>query len=418
MKLYISGGMDLKLIKNYLSTVILIVAMVVGSFIGIVFKEDAMVLEPLGTLFLNMLLVIIVPLIFVTITTSIARMNQPKRLGKIAKGIVSVFIITSLVSVFVGVGASYTTNLVSSEYGNALKQEMDFTVEGESSVSILDKTVELISVDDFSKLLTKDHIIAIVVMAVVIGVAMNLCGESVYPLLHVLNALNEVILKLIKLIMYYAPIGIGCYFAATVSKFGSSIAVGYFKTFMVYTITCIVLYVVVYTLYAYIAGGKNGVRLFYKHSIAPMLTSIATCSSAACIPVNIEASKNIGVSHDIAETTIPLGTSFHKDGSIIGSVFKIMFLVYLFDTNVSLIQIISISLVANLLVTAVPIGGGSISEMLIITMLGFPIASLPLLTMVATVIDAPATMLNVVGDTSSSMLVSRFVDGKDWITQK
>ena len=126
----------------------------------------------------------------------------------------------------------------------------------------------------------------------------------------------------------------------------------------------------------------------------------------------------MGVPDDIAETTIPLGTSFHKDGSIIGSVFKIMFLVCLFGTSLStsgdVLGVIGIALLANLLVTAVPIGGGTISEMLIITMMGYPVAALPILTMIATIIDPPATMLNVVGDTVSSMMVTRVVEGKDW----
>ena len=137
-----------------------------------------------------------------------------------------------------------------------------------------------------------------------------------------------------------------------------------------------------------------------------------TCSSAACIPINIESTKKMGVPDDIAETTIPLGTSFHKDGSIIGSVFKIMFLVGLFGTSLAtagdIFGVLGVALLANLLITAVPIGGGTISEMLIITMLGYPVASLPILT----IIDMPATVLNVVGDDVSSMLVTRIVDGK------
>ena len=115
---------------------------------------------------------------------------------------------------------------------------------------------------------------------------------------------------------------------------------------------------------------------------------------------------------------IPLGTSFHKDGSIIGSVFKVMFLVYLFGTEASVGQVIIVSLIANLLVTAVPVGGGTISEMMIITSMGFPVAALPILTIIATIIDPPATMLNVVGDTASAMLTTRAVDGKDWINKK
>ncbi len=126
----------------------------------------------------------------------------------------------------------------------------------------------------------------------------------------------------------------------------------------------------------------------------------------------------MGVSSDIAETTIPLGTSFHKDGSIIGSVFKIMFLVGLFGTSLAtageVMGVLGVALLANLLITAVPIGGGTISEMLIITMMGYPVATLPILTIIATIIDAPATVLNVVGDDASSMMVARIVDGKEW----
>ena len=171
-----------------------------------------------------------------------------------------------------------------------------------------------------------------------------------------------------------------------------------------------------YTIYAFIARGKDGVKSFWKNVLPSTVTALATCSSAASIPVNIESSKKMGVPDDIAETTIPLGTSFHKDGSIIGSVFKIMFLVCLFGTSLStpgeILGILGVALLANLLVTAVPIGGGTISEMLIISMLGYPVAALPILTIIATIIDAPATMLNVVGDTVSSMMVTRIVDGK------
>ena len=173
---------------------------------------------------------------------------------------------------------------------------------------------------------------------------------------------------------------------------------------------------IMYTIYAFIAGRKKGVKAFWKNVIPATVTAMGTCSSAACIPVNIESTKKMGVSSDIAETTIPLGTSFHKDGSIIGSVFKIMFLVCLFGTSLAtpgeIISVLGIALLANLLVTAVPIGGGTISEMLIITMMGYPVAALPILTIIATIIDMPATVLNVVGDDVSSMMVSRIVDGK------
>ena len=207
-----------------------------------------------------------------------------------------------------------------------------------------------------------------------------------------------------------------------VGTFGSSIAFGYLKTFIVYTVVAILYYFIVYSVYAYIAGKREGLRRFWKNIIPATLTSLATCSSAASIPTNSMCAKEMGVPDDIAETVIPLGTSFHKNGSIIGSVFKIMFLVCLFGTNISgfggISKVLLVALVATLLVTAVPIGGGTISEMMIITMMGYNAGALPILTIIATIIDAPATMLNVVGDSATSMLVARVVDGKKWINLK
>ena len=97
-----------------------------------------------------------------------------------------------------------------------------------------------------------------------------------------------------------------------------------------------------------------------------------------------------------------------------------MFLIYLFDGmgDISILQVMGIALVATLLVTTVPVGGGTISEMLIITMLGYPVAALPILTIIATIIDPPATVLNVVGDSAGAMIINRIVDGKNWLEKK
>lgn len=412
-----------KIIKNYKTTLILVVAIIIGVVVGLVFKEKAVVLSPLGDIFINMLLVIIVPLIFLTITVSISKMSSPKRLGKIMITTIIVFIITSLMAVLVGFIATYKTNLVDSSKIDEIKNSLveDTAVEKED-LNILERTSKLLTVNKFNDLLCTDNLIALLVFSIIFGIAINMAGSKGEMAKKVLISFNEVIMKVIKIIMYYAPIGLGSYTAVMVGKFGSTIAVGYLKTFIVYTLVCLLFYFVIYTIYAFIAGRKEGVKRFWKNIIPATVTSIATCSSAASIPVNSMCAKNIGVSDDIAETVIPLGTSFHKDGSIIGSVFKIMFLVCLFGDNISgfsgIFKILFISLLATLLVTAVPIGGGTISEMMIITMMGYTTGALPILTIIATIIDAPATMLNVTGDLSSSMLVSRIVDGKDWLKKK
>lgn len=412
-----------KILKSYKLTIILILAIVIGGIIGVVFGEDATVLSPFGDVFLNLLLVSIVPLVFLSITTSIAKMKEPKRIGKIAKSIVLVFAFTSLVAVMIGIFTTKLVRLVDVDSSRVIKEGLVKQVDDkEVSLDLLSRTAQLVSVDDFSKLFKRDNVIALVCFACLFGLAIRKSGKKGEDALRVLCSFNEIVLQFVDLIMYYAPIGLGCYFAAMIGTMGAAIAAAYVRTFVLYFVVAIIFYFVVYTIYAYMAAGRNGVLLFWKNVIPTTLTSLATCSSAACIPVNIKTAKKIGVSDDIAEVVIPMGTSFHKDGSIIGSVFKIMFLVYLFEggdvSNLELVKVIGIALVATLLVTAVPIGGGTISETLIISLLGYSMSCLPILTIIATIIDAPATVLNVVGDTSSSMLVSRIVDGKAWFLAK
>ena len=412
-----------KFLSNYKSTIILLVAIIVGSIIGIIFKEKATILSPLGDLFLNLLLVIIIPLIFLNITTAISKMKQPKRIGKIIGSVLLVFVITSVIAVLIGFASTYFIKLVNTEDGEKIKaslEEVTTTEEtdSEDDMTIADRTVKLLTVNDFSKLFSKDNIIALLVFSIIVGIAINMSGEKGEPFRKVLESANTIMGNIVKIIMYYAPIGLGCYMASFIGTFGTSIAVGYLKTFLVYLAIAILYYFIMYSIYAVIAGGKKGFKAFWKHVIPATVTAMGTCSSAACIPINIESTKKMGVSDDIAETTIPLGTSFHKDGSIIGSVFKIMFLVGLFGTSLAtagdIFWVLGIALLANLLITAVPIGGGTISEMLIITMMGYPVAVLPILTIIATIIDIPATVLNVIGDDVSSMMVARIVDGKEW----
>ena len=411
-----------KIIKNYKGTLILLGMVIIGVICGLVFKEKAQVVKPLGDLFLNLLLVIIAPLIFFTITSSISKMNEKKRLSKILTSTIIVFLITSIIAVLFGFLTTSFTNFVNPNDTDAIKEVFDNTVKEDIELNILERTVNVLSTNSFAGLLSTNNLIALIVMSVLFGLAINKAGAKGRKIAELFDSFSEVMYKLVEIIMYYAPLGLGCYFASLVGTLGSTIAIGFLKTFVIYTLVCLVFMALFYTLYAFIAAGKKGVKAFWKNIIPSALTSLGTCSSAASVPVNIECTKKIGVPTDIAETTVSLGTSFHKDGSCIGSVFKIMFLVSLFGTSLStfgdISKVLGIALLATLLVTAVPIGGGTISEMLILTMMNYNVAALPILTIIATIIDAPATLLNVVGDSASAMLVARTVEGKNWIEKK
>ncbi len=410
-----------KIFKNYKMSIMLLLGVIVGAIIGLIFKEKAAILSPLGDLYLNLLLITIVPLIFLTITTSFGASKSPKRIGKIIGSVIVVFVITSIVALLVGFVSTYFVKLVAVKDTNSIVStlKLDDTLENEVELNLLERTVSAISTGDFVNLLSKDNIIALVIVSLLVGVSIMMSKEKAKPFYSFLESAKEVLLNFINITMYYAPIGLGCYMASLVGRLGSEIATGYLFTFIYYLIVSILFFAIVYTIYAYIAAGKKGIVRFWKNIIPAAITALATCSSAASIPANIESAKKIGVSDDIANTTVSLGTSFHKDGSTIGSVFKIMFLVCLFGTNINTFSsvgtVLLVALISTLLVTAVPVGGGTISETLIIVLMGYSLGALPVLTIIATIIDAPATVLNVVGDTSSAMLVSRIVDGKNWL---
>ena len=404
-----------KLFKSYKGTILLLLGVFIGAICGIVFQSDAVVVKPLGDLFLNLLLISIVPLIFFSISSSIAKMKEKKRLSKILISTFVIFLITSIVAVVVGFVVVKPINLVDAQDNEIIRSLFSTSEEENVELNFLERTVEALSTDEFVNLFSTEHLIALIVVSMLFGIAVNKTGEKGKIMTDFLDSGSEVMYKFVEIISYYAPIGLGCYMASLVGTLGETIAVGFLKVTIVYFLVSILFMFVFYTLYAYLSFGKLGVKAYWKNILPPAFTSLGTCSSAACVPVNIKATKKMGVPSDIAETTISLGTSFHKDGSAIGSVFKIMFLVCFFGTSLnsfgSIGRVLGVSLIATLLVTAVPIGGGTISEMLILTLMGYPVAALPILTIIATVIDAPATLLNVVGDSSCALMVTRVVEG-------
>lgn len=404
-----------KIWKNYKSTIILLLSIIIGTIIGLIFKEKACILSPLGDIFLNLMFVVIVPLIFLTITSSIIKMENPKRLGKIMITILIVFAVMSIIAALIGVVSSYTIKLIDSKDINNLTNLLNQDVVISEEVNILQKTANLLTVNDFYKILSKDNIIAILVFSIIFGFAIRKSKDKGKKVIELILSLNEAVINIVNIIMYYAPIGLGCFIATLIGSYGSVIAIGFLKTFMVYTLVCIFIYVFVYSAYVFLVSGKKGLKAYWKNIIGPSTTALATCSSAATIPINIKYTKEMGVPSDIAETTIPMGTSFHKDGSVVGNAFKIMFLIYLFGKDINILTILGVSLLSTLLITAVPIGGGTISEMFILQILGFPSSALPIISIIATIIDAPATVLNVVGDSCSSLIVARIIDGKNFL---
>lgn len=410
------------LIKNYRMSFILLLSILLGGGLGVILGPDAKVLEPLGQIFLNLMFTLIVPLVFFSVTSSIANMSGMNRLGKIIINVAVIFMITALLSGILSIAGvlifNPTKGLESGTINSLLSNSGEEIVAEAGQLSLPEQLVKTITVGDFSDLFSRKNMLQLIIFSVMFGIATAMVGDKAAPVKNFLNAASQVMMKMIKIIMYYAPIGLGCYFASIIGQLGTQILEGYLKVFLLYLGLSVINYFIFFSIYAYVAAGKPGIKAFWKNAIAPTVTALATCSSAATIPVNLEATKKIGVPDDIAETVIPLGVNTHKDGSVIGGVLKVVFLFGLFGKDINnipaLLSILAVGFLVGAVMGAIP-GGGLIGEMLIISIYGFPPEALPVIAVISTIIDAPATVLNSTGNTVCAMLASRFVDGKKWL---
>lgn len=406
----------MRFLKNYKSSLILLVAIIIGGILGIIMGEKASILAPFGELFLNLLFTILVPIVFFSITSSIANMDSKSKLGKILCITIIVFACTAIISGILGVFSFKIFNPAKGLDSSIINNLMGATEsKNNESKSIIETIVSSISVGDFSALLSRTNLLALIIFSSLIGLSTMMSGEAGKPFAAFLNSGAAVTMKFINLVMYYAPIGLGAYFANVVGQLGSQILTGYIKVFILYLAVSILYYLVFFTLYAYIGGKTDGVKLFWRNAAQPSITAIATCSSAVCIPVNIEASKKMGVSSTLANIIMPIGVNIHKDGSVIGGIYKIMFLLTIFGGDISsigsLLKVLGAGLLVGAVVGAIP-GGGAIGEMLILSIFGFPQGALAIMLVIATIIDAPATLLNSAGNTVCTMIISKFVENK------
>ncbi len=399
----------------YRFPLILIGSVIIGSIIGLILKDKATVLKPLGDIFLNMMFTIVVPLVFITITSAVANIASLRRLGKILTVMLLVFVITGFIAAVIMIVA---VKIFPVAYGFNVPQE---AVKNIKPLSTAQQIVKAITVSDFSQLISRKNMLPLIIFSILLGISISSLGERAKPVANLFNILSEAMVKMISIIMLYAPIGLGAYFAALVGSFGPKLLGSYARAMAVYYPVCILYFFIAFAFYAYFAGGKEGVSRFFKAILPPAITALATQSSIATLPVNLEAARRIGIPKDIREIVLPIGATAHMDGSCLSAILKISFLFGVFNVPFAgvgtYITAIAISILSGVVMSGVP-GGGLIGEMLIVSMYGFPKEAFPIIAMIGYLVDPPATMVNATGDTVAAMIVTRILEGKDWIKKK
>lgn len=404
-----------RFVKKYWFPISILLSIIIGSLCGNYLGERASVLKPVGDIFLNLMFTIVVPLVFFTISSSIASMIDLKRLGKIMGYSLIVFTTTCIIASIVML---VSVKLINPLGSNSVLIDATETVK---NLSIGEQIVSALTVNDFSELLSRNNMLPLVIFSILFGVGVSSLGEKGRKLSLNLELASKALMKVVHIIMYYAPIGLCAYFMNLVGTFGVSLISGYLRSFILYTVVGVIYYLVFYTIYAYVAGGKLAIKNFYKNALNPTVVALATQSSLATLPTNLESATNMGISEDIREVSMSVGSTMNMHGSVMASILKISFLFSVFGRSFTgldtyLIAIL-ISVLSGVVMSGIP-SGGLIGEMLIVSMYSFPAGAFLIISTIGIIVDAPATALNVMGNPTSAMLVSRLVEGKNWLKKK
>ena len=399
--------------RSYGFLAAMLACIVLGCAVGAAWP-GAVCLEPLGTVFINMMFCLVVPLVFCSLAGSIANTRSRRRAGRILGATLGVFVVTGLLAAFIMLVIVRVFPPVLTPWTDAAAG----TVDDPAPLATL--LVNFFTVEDFAALLSRRAMLPLIVFSLLIGFGVNLSGGADCLTAKVLQDMTNCLLKVVSLISYYAPVAFFGFFASLVATYGAQITAAYGRAMLVYYPLCFVYALVAFPLYAYLGGGKKGVRVMRRHILRPAVTALGTCSSVATIPTNLEAAEDSGVPRDISDLVLPLGATMHMDGSCFSCVLKVAFLFGVFGLPFEgaglFAEVLAVAVFSSIAMSGIP-GGGYIAEFILCSLF-FPdrmAVAYPIAVTIGNLVDPPATMVNAAGDYAASFLVARITEGSGWL---
>ena len=400
-------------LKNYWFILAMLIAIVAGCVTGAVWP-GATCLEPLGTVFINLMFCVVVPMVFCSIASAIANMGSARRAGKVMGVTVVTFLCTA------GIAAVIMYVIV--RFLPIVTVTPAYEETEPSTLGLADMIINFFTKPDFSELWSRRAILPLIIAAIFFGFGIQLNGGPETKTAKLLEDLTGCIMKTVKIITYYAPIGFFGFFATLVAVHGSDFISSYARTIIVYYVVCFAYMFIAFPLYARFGGGKGAAKEMFRHLFRPAAVSFGTCSSVATIPTNMEVAEETGISKEVSDIVLPMGATMHMDGSAMSAIIKVAFLFGMFGkdfgTGEAILAIV-VAVFSSVAMSGIP-GGGGTGELVLCTLF-FPdqlAVAFPIAIAIGDLVDPPATMVNAAGDYVASYIVSRFVDGKDWLQKR
>lgn len=401
--------------KNYGFILFMLTGIVAGCLVGALKPSLGSKLAPLGTVFINLMFCVVVPMVFCSIASAISNMSSAKRAGKVMGITIATFLVTAAIAAVIMYLLVRFFPVVTGDY-----KATEGTVD--STLGVADMIINFFTKPDFVELLSRKAILPLIIAAVFFGFGVQMSGGKESMVAKLLDNLTVCLMNVVKIITYYAPIGFFGFFASLVATYGPDLIGDYSRTLIVYYVLSFVYMFVFFPIYARFGGGKGAVKVMWKHLFRPAAVSFGTCSSVATIPTNMEVCEETGVSKEVSNIVVPIGATMHMDGSAMSAIIKVAFLFGVFGldfgTGEAILAII-IAVFSSVAMSGIP-GGGGTGELVLCTLF-FPdqlAVAFPIALAIGNLVDPPATMVNSAGDYVATYIVSRFVEGKDWLQKK
>ena len=366
---------------------------------------------PFGTLFMNAIRMVVIPLIVTVIFTSIARLGDPRKLGRIGGITIAYYWITLIPAIAIGMA----TMSVGLQFASEIKMPATEATTVPELQSIVDFLVSLVPANPFAAATAGAILPLIVFTALVAAAAGTLAEERRERLINLADDVSEALIKLVWWILYTAPIGVFGLAAPVTAQLGwgllQSLAI-----FIVCVFVGLVIFVCLVTLPLVWFSGRISPRKFLGGTIGAVSVAASTTSTAAAIPVTLEeTTNNLKVSETIADLLVPLGASMHRPGSALFQGAAIVFLAYLFDVDIPAAAI-GAAMLATFLVslTVAPVPSSGVVTMApALDTVGVPVSGLAIMLGIDRIPDMMRTATNILAQVSAAVFVDRFAGNKD-----
>lgn len=381
----------------------ILIALVLGTIVGAILGPKAEYLKPLGTLFLNLINMVIVPLVLASMTVGITNIHDPKKLGRVGLKTLFLYLVTTLIAIVLGLAL---VHLFTPGIGLNLTSSVT-TVEIQSPPGIVEILLSVIPSNPIQSLAT-GNVLQIIVFALFLGVAINFSGAKGRPLLEFMESLADAMYRMTSVVMEFSPIGVFGIMAWVAGTFGLAVLIPLLKFLFIYYLACVIHLVFVF------GGLLLKARLnpipFFRGMGDAIMVAFSTCSSSASLPVVMHCvQQNLGVSKNIAGFILPLGTTINMNGAAIFQAMSVVFVAQAYGMDLDISKILTIVVTATLATlgaAGVP-GSGFIMLSVVFTSVGVPLEGLALLAGIDRVREMVSTVLNVLGDAVCTVYVAK-----------